>query len=152
MPIIAIVTNIDPEHMEHYGDVETLHAAFDTFVENTPFYGFAVLCIDDPTVQAMMARIQDKRLLTYGFSPQAEVRGLNLSMAPDGSTFDVMFTPRDGSEPRVFEKLKINMVGQHNVSNALAAVAIALELKFESEKIRQGLLAFSGVKRRFTPH
>ncbi|MGB0844447.1 MAG: UDP-N-acetylmuramate--L-alanine ligase [Alphaproteobacteria bacterium] len=147
---IAIVTNIDPEHMEHYKTVENLHASFDQFVENVPFYGFAVVCIDDPSVQAMIARIKDKRLLTYGFSPQAEVRGENLRMSPDGSTFDLVFTKRDGSAAEEFKDLFIGMVGQHNVSNALASVAIALELGFDEAKIRAGLSGFSGVKRRFT--
>jgi len=147
---IAIVTNIDPEHMEHYGTVDNLHAAFDQFVENVPFYGFAVVCIDNHSVQAMIARIQDKRLLTYGFSPQAEVRAENLRMSPEGSIFDLEFTKRGTNESKFFKDLKISMVGQHNVSNALASVAIALELGFDESKIRAGLSGFSGVKRRFT--
>lgn len=147
---VAIVTNIDPEHMEHYGSEDALHAAFDQFVENIPFYGFAVLCIDDARVQSMFARIQDKRLVSYGFSPQADVRGVDLTQDASGARFAVEVAPRDGSTPRRIGDLFLPMVGQHNVSNALSAIAVGLELDMSDEEIREALRAFSGVKRRFT--
>lgn len=147
---IAVVTNIDPEHLDFYGDVETLHAAFETFVENIPFYGFAVLCIDHPAVQALIGRIRDRRIVTYGLSPQADVRLADLSQAPDGATFTVEIDGR-GERPSVrMEDLHLPMVGQHNVLNALAAIAVSQEMGMSEAQVRQALSAFAGVKRRFT--
>ena len=147
---IAVVTNIDPEHLDFYGDVETLHAAFETFVENIPFYGFAVLCIDHPAVQALIGRIRDRRIVTYGLSPQADVRLADLSQAPDGATFTVEIDGR-GERPSVrMEDLHLPMVGQHNVLNALAAIAVSQEMGMTEAQVRQALSAFAGVKRRFT--
>ena len=147
---ITIVTNIDPEHMEHYGSFETLKAAFQTFVQNIPFYGFTVLCIDDPDVQAMIGKIEDRRVITYGFSPQAEVRALNPEATETGSRFDVVVDPRD-DDPWMIEDMQLPMFGQHNVLNALSAIAVSLEMGIDVEHIRGALASFSGVKRRFTP-
>ncbi|MEX0921921.1 MAG: UDP-N-acetylmuramate--L-alanine ligase [Rhodovibrionaceae bacterium] len=147
---IAVVTNIDPEHLDHYGSEEALHRAFETFVENIPFYGFAVLCIDHPSVQALIGRISDRRIVTYGVSPQADVRAENISMSPAGATFDAVISER-GSETRLrLEKLFLPMVGEHNVMNALAAIAVAEEMGISEDDLRQAMAAFGGVKRRFT--
>jgi len=146
---IAVVTNIDPEHMDYYGTVDRLRAAFKTFVENIPFYGFAVLCIDHPEVQALIGRISDRRMVTYGFSPQAEVRGLDIEATPEGQHFTVEMAIR-GAEPRRFENVFLPMHGQHNVQNSLAALAVAIEMGVDEEQVRKGLAGFKGVKRRFT--
>jgi len=146
---VAIVTNIDPEHLDHYGDFDAVKRAFCEFVENIPFYGFATVCLDHPEVQALAARIQNRRLVTYGTNPQAEVRAVNIVMGPDGGCFDVHITPRD-SDPIVFEQLKLPITGRHNVLNSLAAIAVARELGVSEDAIRHGLSVFGGVKRRFT--
>ncbi|MBP5857733.1 UDP-N-acetylmuramate--L-alanine ligase [Marivibrio halodurans] len=146
---VAVVTNIDPEHMDHYGDFDTLRAAFRTFIDNLPFYGFAMVCLDHPEVQALIGRIEDRRLITYGFSPQAEVRGENLCADPTGLTFDVALAIR-GHAPRRIEGLKLPMHGDHNVQNALAAIGVAVEMGIDDATIAKALAAFGGVKRRFT--
>jgi UDP-N-acetylmuramate--alanine ligase len=143
---VAIITNIDPEHLDHYGDFEGLRAAFDTFVSNIPFYGLAVCCIDHPEVQALVGRISDRRVSTYGFSPQADVQARNLVFENGGARFDVALN----AEGRVIEGLKLPMTGDHNVSNALAAIAVARHLKVSKDAIRQALAGFKGVSRRFT--
>ncbi|MGO1120208.1 UDP-N-acetylmuramate--L-alanine ligase [Rhodovibrionaceae bacterium A322] len=147
---IAVVTNIDPEHLDHYGSAEALHDAFETYVENIPFYGFAVLCTDHPVVQALIGRIEDRRMITYGFNPQAEVRGENLRQSPDGTRFDVAITDRTSGESRVISDCFLPMVGQHNTQNALAAIAVGLEMGLDDDLLRQGFSEFGGVKRRFT--
>ena len=149
LPTVAVVTNIDPEHMEHYGDFDVLRQAFDTFVENLPFYGFAVLCIDHPEVQALVSRISDRRVITYGFNQQADVRAENLRLEPEGSRFDVVFRNHDGEEDR-WEDLFLPMAGKHNTQNVLSAIAVSRELGLDAEKVRAGLDSFGGVKRRFT--
>jgi len=146
---ISVVTNIDPEHMDHYGTFDGLKQAFRQFVQNIPFYGFAILCIDHPEVQAMIGQIEDRRLITYGFSPQAEIRPENLTASPDGFTFDVMMNVR-GEDPRRIDGISLPMFGEHNVSNALAAITVASEMGVDDDGIRRGLANFSGVKRRFT--
>jgi len=146
---VAVVTNIDPEHLDHYGDFEAVKKAFQAFVENIPFYGFAAVCTDHPEVQAMAARVENRRLIAYGTNPQAEVRGLNLAMGPDGARFDVLITPLKG-EPVAIDGLRLPMAGEHNVLNALAAIAVARELGVSDEAIRKGLDGFGGVRRRFT--
>lgn len=146
----AVVTNIDPEHLDHYGDFDTLRHAFDTFVQNIPFYGFAALCIDHPEVQAMIPRVSDRKIVTYGLSPQADVRATNVEMGADGARFDVTITPRGDAEPRTIEGLHFPMLGEHNVKNSLAAVCVGLELGMSDTTLRKGLSAFGGVKRRFT--
>ena len=147
---IAVVTNIDPEHMDHYGDFAAVTRAFENFVENIPFYGFAVMCIDHPVVQDMIPRVSDRRIVTYGFSPQAEVRGVRLVAGPEGAIFDVAIATRHGAPGRTIEGVRLPMHGPHNVQNSLAAIAVALEMGLEDEAIRQGLSRFQGVKRRFT--
>lgn len=147
---IAVVTNIDPEHLEHYGSVEVLHAAFETFVENIPFYGFALCCIDHPAVQSLIARIEDRRIVTYGFGPQADVRAENLRLERDGSRFDLVVAGREGGEPMQIADLFLPMMGQHNVQNALVPCALALEMGMSEEVLRGALQSFGGVKRRFT--
>ncbi len=146
---VAIVTNIDPEHLDHYGEFDGVRRAFRDFVENIPFYGFAAVCLDHPEVQAMVAQVENRRLVTYGVNPQAEVRAVKLAMNQDGAQFDVLFTPRDG-EPIIMADLHLPMPGWHNVSNALAAIAVARELGVSEAAIREGLAGFDGVRRRFT--
>ncbi|MDA0675650.1 MAG: UDP-N-acetylmuramate--L-alanine ligase [Proteobacteria bacterium] len=147
---IAVVTNIDPEHMEHYGSIDNLRAAFDAFVQNIPFYGFAMLCIDHPEVQAMIPRVADRRIVTYGFSPQADVRGVNVHSGVQGVEFDVVFSDRRGGSAREIHGLKLHMFGPHNAQNALVAVALAHEMGLSDDVLRRALATFSGVKRRFT--
>ncbi|MEQ9362245.1 MAG: Mur ligase domain-containing protein, partial [Rhodospirillales bacterium] len=115
---IAVVTNIDPEHMEHYGDFDTLKRAFVQFVENIPFYGFAVLCIDHPEVQNLIPRVSDRRVVTYGFSPQADVRAVNMTPGLDGIAFDAVIRDRKTGETREIADLHLPMYGQHTVQNA----------------------------------
>ena len=146
---VAVVTNIDPEHLDHYGDFEAVKKAFQDFIENIPFYGFAAVCTDHPEVLALAARVENRRLVTYGTNPQAEVRAEKVSMGPDGAHFDVVIHPLEGDEIRL-SALPLPMAGMHNVLNALAAIAVARELSVDPEAIRAGLKGFGGVKRRFT--
>jgi len=146
---VAIVTNIDPEHMEHYGDFDTLKQAFFQFVENLPFYGFAVLCTDHPEVQLLASRIEDRRVITYGFNPQADARIENLRMDYTGGTFDVCYRLR-GQDEEIWRDVFLPMMGEHNVLNAVAALATARELGLTEEAAKQALAEFGGVKRRFT--
>jgi UDP-N-acetylmuramate--alanine ligase len=146
---VAIVTNIDPEHLDHYGDFDAARKAFRDFVENVPFYGFAVVCLDHPEVQALAATVENRRLITYGVNPQAEVRATNISMGPDGARFDVTLAIR-GQETVTLADMRLPMAGQHNMLNALAAIAVSRELGVSDEHLRTGLAAFGGVKRRFT--
>ncbi|MBL8675519.1 MAG: UDP-N-acetylmuramate--L-alanine ligase, partial [Rhodospirillales bacterium] len=147
---IAVVTNIDPEHLDHYGDFDALRAAFVTFVENIPFYGFAVLCADHPEVQAIIPRVSDRKIVTYGVGAKADVRAINLRLDKEGADFDVMVENRVTSESRTIQRLRLPMFGHHNVLNALAAIAVATEMGVDDEVIRRALANFSGVKRRFT--
>lgn len=149
-PTVAIVTNIDPEHMEHYGDFDALRDAFDTFVENLPFYGFAVLCIDHPEVQALVSRVTDRKVVTYGFSPQADVRIENLNFANGSAVFDAVFRSRGDDDEKHWDGLSLPMAGEHNVQNAVAAISVAYELGLSEAQVRAGLKDFGGVKRRFT--
>ena len=145
----AVVTNIDPEHLDHYGDFEAVKRAFRDFVEAIPFYGFAAVCADHPEVQAMAARVENRRLVTYGVNPQAQVRAEKIVMGPEGARFDVVVDPLEGEAVR-YDDLRLPMAGQHNVLNALAAIAVARELGVSAEDIRKGLAGFGGVRRRFT--
>jgi UDP-N-acetylmuramate--alanine ligase len=147
---IAVVTNMDPEHLDHYGSFDALRDAFDAFVENIPFYGFAALCIDHAEVQAMIPRVSDRRVVTYGFSPQADVRAVNMESDPTGVKFDVTITDRKAETTRTLEAISLPMHGVHNVQNALAAVTIATQMQVDDDIIRHGMVAFEGVKRRFT--
>lgn len=143
---IAIVTNIDPEHMEHWGDFDTLRDGFYDFVSNIPFYGVAVCCTDHPEVQALVGRISDRRVVTYGFNAQADVRAVNLTYKGGVAHFDVHLQVED----RVIEGCTLPMPGDHNVSNALSAIAVANHLGMKSAEIRTALAQFGGVNRRFT--
>ncbi|MCH9845563.1 MAG: UDP-N-acetylmuramate--L-alanine ligase [Alphaproteobacteria bacterium] len=152
---IVVVTNIDPEHMEHYGDFETLRQAFIRFIHNIPFYGFAVLCADHSEVLKVMAQISDRRMITYGFSPQSMVRGVNLRHSKEGMWFDVeaslhVSANQSMEQAIILKGLFLPVHGEYNVSNALAAVAIGLECGFSHQAIVKSLRNFSGVKRRFT--
>ena len=146
---VAVVTNIDPEHLDHYGDFDAVKKAFQDFIENIPFYGFAAVCTDHPEVLALTSRVENRRLVTYGVNPQAEVRAEKITMGPDGARFDVVIRPLQG-EPVRMENLHMPMAGMHNVLNALAAIAVARELSVGPEAIAAGLTGFGGVKRRFT--
>lgn len=146
---IAVVTNIDPEHLDHYGSFDRVKDAFVEFIENVPFYGCAVLCIDHPEVQAVIPKVRDRRVVTYGFSAQADVRGENVTPYPGGNRFDAVLRQRDGSFRRI-EGIALPMPGRHNVQNALAAVAVAVEMGCADSIIQTGFAKFAGVKRRFT--
>ncbi|WP_380787485.1 UDP-N-acetylmuramate--L-alanine ligase [Sphingomonas sp. R86521] len=146
---IAVVTNIDPEHLDHYGSFEAVKDAFVEFVENVPFYGAAVLCLDHPEVQGILPRVRDRRVVTYGFSAQADVRGVNVTPIPGGNRFECIVRSRDGAT-RSIEGIEMPMPGRHNVQNALAAIGVALELGIDDATIQQGFAKFGGVKRRFT--
>ncbi len=146
---IAVVTNIDPEHLDHYGSFDAIKDAFVEFIENVPFYGCAVLCIDHPEVQAIIPKVRDRRVVTYGFSAQADIRGENIEPFPGGNRFDVLIRQRDG-EQRKIEGIELPMPGRHNVQNSLAAVGVAVEMGVPDDVIRTGFAKFGGVKRRFT--
>ena len=153
--VIAVVTNMDPEHLDHWGTAEAMVAGYDQFVGNVPFYGFGVLCIDHPGVQSMIPRLSDRRIITYGFSPQADVRAERLVMDKLGSTFEVVITDRrgtskSGGRTRKMGPFRLPMLGQHNVQNALAAVAIAVEMDVDEHTLKSAFAGFRGVKRRFT--
>lgn len=147
---IAVVTNIDPEHLDHYGDFDTLRRAFEDFVTNIPFYGFASLCLDHPEVQALVSRVRDRRILTYGFVPQADYRAVDLHAGPEGQRFDVMVAARQGLKERRISGISLPMLGRHNVLNALAGISVADAMGIEDEQIISALKNFGGVKRRFT--
>jgi len=147
---IAVVTNIDPEHMEFYGSEEALHRAFEVFVENIPFYGFAVLCIDHPAVQNLIGRIEDRRIITYGVSPQADYRAGNIRVENGGLAFEIEVTDRSGEVAALLQNLHLPMLGRHNAMNAVAAIAVAREMGLKEKNIRKALAGFGGVKRRFT--
>ena len=142
---VAIVTNIDPEHMDHYGSVEALFDGFEAFASNIPFYGALVACIDHPGVQTLIGRVTDRRVVTYGFSRQADIRAENVRYEGGAMCFDVVL--RDGDR---HDGMVLPMPGEHNVLNALAAIGAALELKISFDDLKKGLAAFDGVKRRFT--
>ncbi|MCA3370838.1 MAG: UDP-N-acetylmuramate--L-alanine ligase [Roseomonas sp.] len=148
--VVAVVTNMDPEHLDHWGTEEAMKEGYAQFVGNIPFYGFAVLCIDHPEVQAMIPRLSDRRIVTYGFSPQADVRADRVITDRMGATFEVTVTDRLSGRVRNMKPFRLPMLGQHNVQNALAAVAIAAEMGVDEVTIRTALAGFKGVKRRFT--
>jgi len=147
---IAIVTNIDPEHLDHYGDFAGVQKAFRQFVENVPFYGFAVMCLDHPEVQTMIGSIEDRRVVTYGTNPQADVRFTDVSMDGGKSKFSVTIRDRRSGETTELKDLVLPMPGLHNVSNATAAIAVAAQLGVSADDITKGIASFGGVKRRFT--
>ena len=147
---IAVVTNIDPEHLDHYGGFDALKRAFVTFVQNIPFYGFATLCIDDANVQALIPKVSDRRILTYGLSPQADFRATAIETDATGSAFTVTAADRISGTTETLGRFRMPMVGRHNIRNALAAISIAHEMGIDMDVVRDALAAFSGVKRRFT--
>ena len=147
---IVLVTNIDPEHLDHYGTFDKVREGFRHFVDNVPFYGFAVMCADHPEVQAMVGRIEDRRIITYGANPQADVRYTDLTMADRISRFSVVVRDRAGGKAHTIAGLTLPMPGEHNVQNATGAIAIAHQLGIGADAIRRGLAGFAGVKRRFT--
>jgi len=149
---VSVVTNIDPEHLDHYGSVEALHEAFRAFMGNIPFYGFAVACTDDETVQGLLPTVEDRRVLTYGFNPQADLRAVNVRSNGTGMVFDVHVSERVSlsGASYVIADITLPMFGDHNVSNAVSAIAVALELGVEPAEIQKGFEGFGGVKRRFT--
>ncbi|OYY01331.1 MAG: UDP-N-acetylmuramate--L-alanine ligase, partial [Acidocella sp. 35-58-6] len=149
-PVITIVTNMDPEHLDHWGTREAMEAGYRQFVSNIPFYGFAVLCIDHPAVQQMIPALSDHRVITYGFSPQADVRAERIMSDRSGATFEVRFSDRATGRARRMGPFRLPMLGNHNVQNALAAIAVATEMEIEESKIKAALASFAGVKRRFT--
>ena len=146
---IAVVTNIDPEHLEHYGSFDEVKRAYCEFIENVPFYGLAVLCIDHPDVQSIIGRIRDRRIVTYGFSALADLRAENVEQDGSGSRFDAVVLERSG-ERRTINGIHVPIPGRHNVQNALAAVAVAIELGLPDDQIVTGFERFDGVKRRYT--
>jgi len=147
---IAVVTNMDPEHMDHYHNFDAVKKAYDQFVQNIPFYGFAVLCVDHPEVQEMIARIRDRKIITYGFSPQADVRAINVEAKPEGTRYDVVIADRKNNSNHTLEGFFLSAIGQHNVQNSLAAIAVGHQLGLADSILRLAMSKFEGVKRRFT--
>jgi UDP-N-acetylmuramate--alanine ligase len=143
---VAVVTNIDPEHMEHYGSFDAVRAAYLDFIERIPFYGFAVLCLDHPVVQGLIPEITNRAVVTYGFNKQADIRAVNIRSTVMGSTFDVEIF----GNQMLIKDIFLPMMGIHNVQNALAAIAVGYKLKLTSDQIKNALAKFEGVKRRFT--
>ncbi|WP_339832553.1 UDP-N-acetylmuramate--L-alanine ligase [uncultured Parvibaculum sp.] len=147
---IAIVTNIDPEHLDYYGSFEAAKDAFLAFVENVPFYGCAVMCVDHPEVQALIGRVRDRRIVTYGTNPQADIRATNMRVEDGFNTFDVTITDRKTGATREIPRVRLAMHGMHNMLNSLAAIGVALQMGIGDDMIRLALEGFGGVKRRFT--
>ena len=148
-PTVSVVTNIDPEHLDHHGNFDNLKAAFRQFVASIPFYGFASLCIDHPVVQRMIPEIPERRLITYGLSASADIRAMNLAASDQGMRFDVIVSPRLDAGIDMIPDITLPMLGEHNVLNCLAAISVALEMGVSNEAIREGLANFRGVGRRF---
>jgi UDP-N-acetylmuramate--alanine ligase len=147
---IAIVTNIDPEHLDFYGSFDSLRQAFEDFVGNIPFYGFAALCIDHPVVQGLIAKLSDRRVLTYGLSPEADIRATEVRFRRDGASFDIIISDTLSDRGRTIPNLFLPMFGRHNVQNSLAVAAVAEAMALGDEALRATLRNFKGVKRRFT--
>jgi UDP-N-acetylmuramate--alanine ligase len=147
---VAIVTNVDPEHLDHFKTFEAVQEAFRNFVENVPFYGFAVMCIDHSVVQTLVGKIEDRRIVTYGENPQADARLVDLSPFGGGSAFKVAFRDRKTDAVHVIGEIHLPMPGRHNALNATAAIAVAHQLGLSDDAIRKAIAGFGGVKRRFT--
>ena len=147
---VAVVTNIDPEHLDHFKTFDAIKEAFRTLIENLPFYGFAVMCLDHPTVQELVGKIEDRRVITYGENPQADVRLLDVDLAGGECKFNVLIRDRKTASATYLEGLVLPMPGHHNALNATAAIAVAYELGMSGDAIRTALSQFGGVKRRFT--
>src|SRR2546421_10542432 len=146
---IAIVTNVDPEHLDHFKTFDAVQDAFRSFVENVPFYGFAVMCIDHPVVQTIVGKIEDRRIITYGENPQADARLLDLAAVNAGSAFRIAFRDRKAGTRHEIGELVLPMPGRHNALNATAAIAVAHELRLSDDTIRKALASFGGGRRRF---
>jgi UDP-N-acetylmuramate--alanine ligase len=147
---VAVVTNVDPEHLDHFQTFDAIKEAFFTFVENLPFYGFAVMCLDHPTVQELVGRIEDRRVLTYGENPQADIRLMDVDLTGGVTKFSVLIRERATGRATYIDDLALPMPGRHNALNATAAIAVAHELGAPVNVIRKAIGAFGGVKRRFT--
>ena len=147
---IAVVTNVDPEHLDFYQSFDALRQAFEDFVGNIPFYGFAALCIDHPVVQQMIPKLSDRRVLTYGFSPQADIRAVDVQLGRDGARYDIVISDTLSDRGRTIADLFLPMFGRHNVQNSLAAAAVAEAMALGDDALRAALRNFKGVKRRFT--
>src|SRR5208337_3109945 len=147
---VAIVTNIDPEHLDHFHTFDAIKDAFRQLIENLPFYGFAVMCLDHPTVQELVGKIEDRRVITYGENPQADVRLLDVSLEGGVSRFNVLLRDRKSSQAVYLENMMLPMPGHHNALNATAAITVAYQLGLAPDQIRKALAGFGGVKRRFT--
>lgn len=147
---IAIVTNIDPEHLDFYGDFDGVRDAFLTFVENIPFYGFAAVCIDHPEVQALIGKVSDRRLISFGLTPQADYRAVDVRFQAGSARFDVAISDRLAGDTRLMKGFELPMPGAHNVQNAMAAIAVGKEMGVDEVTLKQAMREFSGVKRRFT--
>jgi UDP-N-acetylmuramate--alanine ligase len=147
---VAVVTNIDPEHLDHFKTFEAVQEAFRQFVENVPFYGFAVMCIDHPVVRNIVGKIEDRRIVTYGESPEANARLTDLSPTGGGSRFKIVFRHRKAETTHEISDIELPMPGRHNALNATAAIAVAHQLGLSDDAIRKAIAGFGGVKRRFT--
>src|SRR6266702_596379 len=147
---VAIVTNVDPEHLDHFKTFDAVQDAFRNFVENLPFYGFALMCIDHPVVQSLVGKIEDRRIITYGENPQADARLIDLSPTGGGSKFKIAFRDRKTDAAHEIADLVLPMPGRHNALNATASIAVAHELRLSDDTIRKELASFGGVRRRFT--
>ncbi|HYA79720.1 MAG TPA: UDP-N-acetylmuramate--L-alanine ligase [Methylocystis sp.] len=147
---VAIVTNIDAEHLDHFHTFDAIKEAFRNFIENLPFYGFAVMCLDHPTVQELVGRIEDRRVITYGVNPQADVRLLDVNLEGGVARFNVLLRDRKTSQATYLENMLMPMPGHHNALNACAAITVAYQLGIAPDQIRKALAGFGGVKRRFT--
>ena len=147
---MGIVTNIDPEHLEHYGSFDNLRDAFVRYMQNIPFYGAGIVCLDHPEVQALVGKVQDRRIITYGFNEQADIQATNIATRGLAQEFDIICRDRQTGTQSVIENLRLPMPGTYNLQNALAAIAAGLEVRAKPDQIRTALSGFAGVKRRFT--
>jgi UDP-N-acetylmuramate--alanine ligase len=149
---VAVVTNIDPEHMDHYGSFDEVKKAYKRFILNLPFHGYALLCIDHPEVQGLIPQVSDRKIITYGFNPQADIHAFNIRSDAQGSMFDVRFALwlSESGEEEILRDVHLSMLGQHNIQNSLAALGVAKEMRVAPPIMKKALTSFSGVKRRFT--
>lgn len=147
---IAVVTNIDPEHLDHFKTFDAVKGAFASFVGNVPFYGFAVMCLDHPVVQTLVGKIEDHRVVSYGVNPQADIRLVDVKLDGGICRFNILIRSRNGAKATEIKTLVLPMPGHHNALNATAAIAVALELGVSEDRIRKALAGFGGVNRRFT--
>ena len=147
-PTVAVVTNIDLEHLDHHGNEKKLEHAFFNFVSSIPFYGFICLCIDHPRVQKLISKLEDKKVITFGLSANADIRATNIIYKNNCMNFDLNISKRLNTNTQVYN-IEFSMIGLHNIQNALAAISIGLELNIPIESIQNSLKTFNGVQRRF---